>query len=61
MFQAARVVWVVVWVVDYVAGQVEVHTPGEAARLVGEADTLTAETLLPGFELPVKDIFPSAE
>jgi Uma2 family endonuclease len=47
-----------VWVVDYVARQVEVHQPGERVVLVGETEQLTAESILPGFELTVADIFP---
>ena len=47
-----------VWVVDYVARQVEVHQPGERVVLVGETERLTAEEILPGFELAVRDIFP---
>lgn len=47
-----------VWVVDYVARQVEVHQPGERVVLVGETEQLTAEGILPGFELAVADIFP---
>jgi len=47
-----------VWVVDYVARQVEVHQPGERVVLIGEAGKLTAEGILPGFELAVSDIFP---
>jgi Uma2 family endonuclease len=47
-----------VWVVDYVARQVEVHQPGERVVLVGDTGKLTAEGILPGFELAVSDIFP---
>ncbi len=47
-----------VWVVDYVARQVEVHQPGERVVLVGETEQLTAEAILPGSELTVSDIFP---
>jgi Uma2 family endonuclease len=47
-----------VWVVDYVARQVEVHQPGERVILIGETGRLTAEGILPGFELAVSDIFP---
>ncbi|MEO0560561.1 MAG: Uma2 family endonuclease [Chloroflexota bacterium] len=50
-----------VWVVDYVARQVEVHQPGERVVLIGETGKLTAEGILPGFELAVSDIFPQAK
>ena len=49
---------VVVWVVDYVAQQVEVHAPDEHVKLYDATMALTSEAILPGFELPVKDIFP---
>lgn len=51
---------VVVWVVDYVTRAVDVHVPGEAVILVDETGTLDGGAALPGFELPVKDIFPKA-
>ncbi|MFP4321485.1 MAG: Uma2 family endonuclease [Anaerolineales bacterium] len=47
-----------VWVVDYMARQVEVHQLGERVVLVGETGQLTAPDILPGFELAVSDIFP---
>jgi Uma2 family endonuclease len=50
---------VVVWVVDYVARQVEIHVPGEEVKLVGEVEVLPGGEALPGLELPVKDIFPT--
>jgi len=50
---------VLVWVVDHVARQVEVHTPGKSVRLLNETDTLTADEMLPGFTLSVSDIFPA--
>jgi Uma2 family endonuclease len=50
---------VVVWVVDYVARQVEVHLPDNTVTLYDEESTLTGGDVLPGFELAVKDIFPS--
>lgn len=49
---------VVVWVVDYVARKVEVHTPNALVQVLGEADKLTGGAALPGFELEVKTIFP---
>ncbi|MEL6149026.1 MAG: Uma2 family endonuclease [Chloroflexota bacterium] len=50
-----------VWVVDYVARQVEVHQPGERVVLIGETGKLTAEGILPGFALTVSDIFPQVK
>ena len=50
---------VVVWVVDYVARRVEVHLPDNTVTLYDEESTLTGGDVLPGFELAVKDIFPS--
>lgn len=49
---------VVLWVVDYVAQQVEVHEPGAQVRVLNAEDTLDGGDILPGFALPVKDIFP---
>ena len=52
---------VLLWVVDYVACQVEVHIPGDGVQLVGEAEVLQGGEALPEFELRVKDIFPKTE
>ena len=46
-----------VWVADPYARTVTVHRSGQEPVLLGEGDTLTAETLLPGFALPVREIF----
>lgn len=50
---------VIVWVVDYHARQVEVHTPDNDVQVLDETGTLTGGDLLPGFALPVKDVFPN--
>ncbi len=50
-----------VWVVNPDNQTVEVYTPGQRAYRLGSADTLTGGDLLPGFALPVKDIFPQEE
>lgn len=50
---------VIVWVVDYLAEQVEVHIPEISVTLFSVDDILTIESVLPGFKLKVKDIFPS--
>jgi len=52
---------VVVWVVDYVARKVEIHLPDNTVNIYGDEDKLTGGDVLPGFELPVKDIFPNEE
>lgn len=49
---------VTVWVVDYIARQVEVHVAGESMALFHEEDTLVIEDILSDFKLAVKDIFP---
>ena len=50
-----------VWVVDYVSRTVEVHIPGETMQVYHEESRVPGGDLLPGFELPVKDIFPETE
>ena len=49
---------VIVWVVNTEARLVEVHQAGQASQELDERDILKAESILPGFELAVKDIFP---
>lgn len=49
---------VIVWIVNAEARIVEVHRPGQIGQEVDETGMLTAEDILPGFKLPVKDIFP---
>jgi Uma2 family endonuclease len=49
-----------VWVVYPESREVEVHAPGKAPLTLTEADTLSGVDVLPGFELPVRDIFPQA-
>jgi Uma2 family endonuclease len=51
---------VVVWVVDYDAEQVEVHTPHQDVLLLGVNDSLTGGDVLPHFTLAIRDIFPPA-
>lgn len=51
---------VVVWIVDYVARTVEVYAPNSAAQILTESQSLSGGAVLPGFTLPVKDIFPNA-
>lgn len=47
----------VVWVVDPDRQAVEVYTPGRAGKTVHLDETLEGDEVLPGFALPVKDIF----
>lgn len=49
---------IVVWVVDSDQRRVEVHRAGEPLLVVNEDDTLDGGDVLPGFLLPVRDIFP---
>jgi Uma2 family endonuclease len=49
---------VVVWVVEPDSKTVEVYTPGQKAYKFSVDDTLDGGDVLPGFSLPVKDIFP---
>ena len=48
----------VVWVVDPAARTVAVYSEGEN-RLLTAADVLTGGELLPGFEVPVAELFPA--
>jgi len=46
-----------VWMVDPVARTVTVYTAPEQSRTLGETDTLDGAPVLPGFELPLRDLF----
>ena len=48
----------VVWDVDPVSKTVAIYRPESASKLLHSGDTLTEERLLPGFAIPLKDIFP---
>jgi Uma2 family endonuclease len=48
----------VVWVVFPERKEVEVYAPGQPVRIFGVDDTLDGGNVLPGFKLPVKDVFP---
>jgi Uma2 family endonuclease len=50
---------VVVWVVNTQDRLIEVHQVGEVSQKFDTRDVLKVESILPGFELAVKDIFPS--
>ncbi len=45
--------------VDPFGRTVEVYAPGQPGLVLDETGTLTLETVLPGFALPVQDIFPA--
>ncbi|MBI2298104.1 MAG: Uma2 family endonuclease [Armatimonadetes bacterium] len=48
----------VVWVAWPSTTRITVYGPGDEIRLLGREDVLTCESLLPGFALPVRDVFP---
>lgn len=48
----------VVWILDPEAKTVEVYTPSQKTSVFGLKDTLVGGDVLPGFQVPVKDIFP---
>lgn len=50
-------VGVTVWLVDPDAQTVEIFAPGKAVLILGLADTLDGGDILPGFSLPVADVF----
>lgn len=50
---------VLVWVVNGAERLIEVYETGTNGRVLTENDTLTAENILPGFSVPVKDLFRS--
>ncbi len=49
---------VLVWLVDTAHQTVEVYTPGERVRKLGINDRLDGGSVLPGFSLAIKDVFP---
>jgi len=53
-------VGVVVWLIDPVARTVEIYTPGHAVVTLNDGQTLSGGDVLPGFSVPVKDLFPTA-
>lgn len=50
-----------VWLVFSNVEQVYVYTAPATVRILNRADTLTADDVLPGFAVPVADLFPPAE
>lgn len=49
---------VIVWVVNTEERLIEIHQAEQTSQELDERDVLKAESILPGFELAVKDIFP---
>ena len=47
----------VVWVVDDAARTVVIHRRGAAVETLTERDALTCEALIPGFRLPLAELF----
>src|SRR5918911_1342971 len=48
-----------VWVVDPETRVVVAHQPGGVAHLLREGDALDGEDVLPGFRLPLSELFPA--
>ncbi len=46
-----------VWVTDPLRRSVRVHAPGREPRELGEGEVLDGEDVIPGFRLPVADVF----
>lgn len=47
----------IVWVIDPAAKTVTVYRPAESPRNLREDDTLTANGVIPGFKVPVAELF----
>ncbi len=45
------------WVVYPGSHTIQVHRPGEGVRILNETDALDGEEVVPGFTLPVREIF----
>ena len=46
-----------VWVLDTAREAVTVHVPGQPARVLGSAEVLTGDEVLPGFRLPLVELW----
>jgi Uma2 family endonuclease len=46
-----------VWVADYQRQTVTAHRPGQPPVVLGVGDTLTADDIIPGFAVPVAELF----
>jgi Uma2 family endonuclease len=49
-----------IWIVDYGSRTIRVHRADAGVRIYGEAETLTAEPVLEGFSVAVRDLLPAA-
>ena len=47
----------IVWVIDPSARTVGVYSPGASVQTLREGDTLTAKGVIPGFKVPVAELF----
>lgn len=47
----------IVWIADSTAKSIVVHTAANSPRICRESDTLSAENVIPGFQLKVADVF----
>lgn len=47
----------VAWVLNPFRPRVEVYIPGQPVRILGMEDTLEGGTVLPGFSIPVRELF----
>jgi Uma2 family endonuclease len=47
----------VVWVPDPERQIITVYRPGQAPQVLGPQDTLTVDDVIPGFKMPVRDVF----
>jgi Uma2 family endonuclease len=47
----------VVWLVDPIHRTVTAHRREQQPQVFGEADTLTIEDVIPGFQMAVRDVF----
>ncbi len=48
-----------VWVIDYIARTLTVHTSNAPPRILTDADTVTGDDYLPGFTCPVANLLPA--
>ncbi|MEO0565490.1 MAG: Uma2 family endonuclease [Chloroflexota bacterium] len=51
----------VVWVVNPPVKEIEVYVPGQSVVVYAESDTLDGAPVLPGFKLPVAEVFPAQD
>jgi Uma2 family endonuclease len=49
---------ITVWIADENPERIEVYIPGQPVKVYGIDDTLVGGTVLPGFSVPVRELFP---